>query len=191
LLTLALTVAVGAQCVALTSVGLLYQGSSNRRMTEFLLGEVGARTASERSGAHSHSDDADCHALCAGIGLGMVTLGRGGSFVDMSLADLKIEERLMRYIVGGSGVLLPATVAAAVPPPGDEPQGSAMKASAGKKGGSVGVNISVTAPGAIIALALMYLRTGNHTVASLVAPPGPRRCWGCCCCCCCCCHYAP
>ena len=166
-----------AQAVALTGIGLLYQGSAHRLMTEFLLGEIGTKPLFERGLLHHHNvntDDTDSYSLCAGIALGMVVLGRGGSFVDLGVADVNIEARLMRYIVGGLEQPSHGHVAGG--------HGGGSSATGGSHGGPAptrsrhkepaGVNISVTAPGATIAMGLMYLRTGNRPVANMLGPPG-------------------
>jgi anaphase-promoting complex subunit 1 len=64
-------------------------------MTEFLLAEIGRRPASDRC------KDREGYSLAAGLALGMVTLGRGADGGAIGLADLHIQDRLHRYMVGG------------------------------------------------------------------------------------------
>ena len=64
-------------------------------MTEFLLAEIGRRPASDRC------QDREGYSLAAGLALGMVTLGRGADGGAVGLADLHIQDRLHRYMVGG------------------------------------------------------------------------------------------
>ena len=59
------------QASAILGVGLLYQGSCHRLMTEFLLEEIGRRPLNDRYA------DRESYALSAGISLGFVTLGAG------------------------------------------------------------------------------------------------------------------
>ena len=76
--------------MALTSIGLLFLGSTHGLKTEFLLSQIGTKPSHgtdprQVSTSLSSTDDADSYSLCAGIGLGMVTLGRGGTFGDMDV----------------------------------------------------------------------------------------------------------
>jgi len=84
-----------AQTAAILGVGLLYQCTGHRLMTEFLLAEIGRRPASDRC------QDREGYSLAAGLALGMVTLGRGADGGAVGLADLHIQDRLHRYMVGG------------------------------------------------------------------------------------------
>jgi len=79
-----------AQTAAVAGVGLLYQGTAHRLMTEFLLGEIGKRPMSDRI------QDREAYTLAAGVALGMVTLGKGSDGGAVGIADLNIEERLHR-----------------------------------------------------------------------------------------------
>ena len=77
-------------------------------MSEFLLNEIARRPEDDRA------LDREAYSLAAGLGLGLVTLGQGsrvgssGSAGDagahegpQGLEDLRITERLHRYMVGG------------------------------------------------------------------------------------------
>ena len=94
------------QTAALLGVGLLYQGTAHRLTVEFLLAEVG-RGAAERdegdnaSRGSAGSSGGEGYSLAAGLGLGLLTLGRGRQGRAAGLADLRIEERLQRYMTGG------------------------------------------------------------------------------------------
>ena len=83
------------QAAALLSVGLLYEGTAHRLMSEILLAEIG-RDPGGDGAAHGREG----YALAAGLALGLVTLGRGRAAVG--LADLQIPERLRRFLGGGS-----------------------------------------------------------------------------------------
>ena len=81
------------QAAALLSVGLLYEGTAHRLMSEILLAEIG-RDPGGDGAAHGR----EAYALAAGLALGLVTLGRGRAAVG--LADLQIPERLRRFLGG-------------------------------------------------------------------------------------------
>lgn len=139
------------QSAAVAGIGILYQGSSHRLMTEFLLTEIGKRPTNDLS-----TQDRESYKLSCGLALGMVNLRKGGGSND-GLADLRIEERLHGYIVGGKE---------------DEIQ---MRKEANERASSIGLsgdteycsriaeyslNTDITAPAATLALGLMYMKTG-------------------------------
>ncbi|CAM9717318.1 unnamed protein product [Ectocarpus fasciculatus] len=78
------------QAAALAGVGLLYQGTSHRLMTEFLLGEMGRAPCSDRFA------DREGYALACGLSLGMINLAKGASGGMAGVADLKLEQQLHR-----------------------------------------------------------------------------------------------
>jgi anaphase-promoting complex subunit 1 len=162
-------VASTVQTAAVAGAGLLYEGSCHRMMTEFLLNEIGKRPSSD-----GNVVDREAYTLACGIALGMVNLCKGGSHADTGagLADLRIEDRLYRYIVGGlddaelrrrreetDRLSLPSGVSSS----------NNERSSVIYEGESI--NIDVTAPGATLALGLMYLKSGNKTIASAIALP--------------------
>eukprot|EP00257_Ricinus_communis_P020956 XP_015580327.1 anaphase-promoting complex subunit 1 [Ricinus communis] len=135
------------QSAALVSVGLLYEGSVHPQTMQILLGEMGRRSGGdnvlEREG----------YAVSAGFALGLVALGRGEDalgFVD-SLVD-----RLFNYI-GGKEIHNERPLF--LTPPTDE-----HNRGIGQMMDGTAVNVDVTAPGAIIALALMFLKTESETI---------------------------
>ena len=79
----------------MAGVGLLRRGTAHRLMVEFLLAEISKRPSSDRC------DDREAYTLAAGLALGMVTLGKGSDGGAAGLADLQIEQRLHRAMVGG------------------------------------------------------------------------------------------
>ncbi|KAF8397264.1 hypothetical protein HHK36_016174 [Tetracentron sinense] len=142
------------QSAALMAVGLLYEGSAHPQTMQILMGEIGRRSGGdnvlEREG----------YGVSAGTALGLVALGRGEDalgFMD-SLVD-----RLFQYIGGKelhnerSLILTPST--------DDHNRGAGQMMD-----GSL-VNIDVTAPGAIIALALMFLKTESEVTANRLSVP--------------------
>lgn len=160
-------VSAPAHAAAVTGIGLLYQGSSHRLMTEFLLNEMGRRPIHDSS-----TIDREAYALSCGMALGMITLANGGSGGNTGLADLEIEQRLYRYIVGGLDDrasrrrqdMADRRVNAAGGIGGDGERCARVH-----EGDTI--NNDVTAPGALLALGLMYMKSGYVTV------------WFCVCCC--------
>jgi hypothetical protein len=159
----AIDVASPVQTCAVAGAGLLFQGSSHRMMTEFLLNEIGRRPESDIA------LDREAYTLACGIALGMVNICKGERISDASkvggggegLADLRIGERLYRYIVGGTDdeeghrmreandrLNLPASCAS----------GENERCSCVFEGDSI--NIDVTAAGATLALGLIFMKTG-------------------------------
>ncbi len=167
----AIDVSSAVQAAAVSGTGLLYQGSSHRMMTEFLLNEIGKRPSNDMNVM-----DREAYTLSCGIALGMVNLcqgeGEGRGNRNAGLADLRIEERLYRYIVGGlddaemrrkrdegDRLSLPTTSASS----GNE------KCSCIYEGDSI--NTDITSPGATLALGLIYMMSGNKTIASAISLP--------------------
>jgi len=95
------------QITALLGVGLLYQATAHRLTVEFLLEEIG-RGASERDEGDraarggAGSSGSEGYSLAAGLGLGLIALGCGKTSNGLlGLSDLRLEERLQRYMTGG------------------------------------------------------------------------------------------
>ena len=153
-----LDVSSNLQTAAIMGIALLFQGTANRFMTEVLLGEIGRRASD------SISVDREGYSLAAGIALGFVTLGRGNSAAG--LADLKIGDRLRRFMTGGKD-----PDAAALHEHGLAASNYASQAQCSRiKEGEV-VNVDITAPAATLALGLMYLRTNNVAVGEQLSIP--------------------
>ncbi|KAE9126626.1 hypothetical protein PF006_g16687 [Phytophthora fragariae] len=105
------SVPASTQTAALLGLGILYQGTGYRLMTELLLAEIARSPSSAQfvgnngnTGLSTASfDQLEGYALAAGMALGLVVLGRGQATTgDPGLADLKLEEKLHKYIVGGA-----------------------------------------------------------------------------------------
>ncbi|KAL3687507.1 hypothetical protein R1sor_013816 [Riccia sorocarpa] len=155
------------QSAALMAVGLLYQGSAHRLTTEILLAEIGRKPGGDSP------LDREGYALAAGLALGLVTLGRGND--AWGLSDLRIEDRLRHYMSGGREPLddrhrrqdgfTSSSLNTGIRNAEDLSQagGQVMEGSM--------VNLDVTAPGATLALALMFLKTNNKVVAARLAIP--------------------
>ncbi|CAA6654742.1 unnamed protein product [Spirodela intermedia] len=138
------------QSAALLAVGLLYEGSAHPLTMKILLGEIGRRSGGD------NVPEREGYAVAAGSALGLVALGRGKdapgfmeSFID----------RLFQYIGCKEGhnkqCLIKDTI--------DEHNRNVMDGSQ--------INIDVTAPGATLALALIFLKTECETIASRLSIP--------------------
>ncbi len=150
------------RCAAVAGLGLLYMGSGHRLMTEFLLNEVGRRCEPDRPPCYG-----DSYALTLGIALGMVDLGKGN---DSGLSDLKVSQRLKRFVVGGRH---PAMVYEPAKSDIEWPSSTFyqnMQTCRRIQEGEY-INTSVTSPGASLALGLLYLRSGNATVVNWLSLP--------------------
>ncbi|KAK9159111.1 hypothetical protein Scep_005685 [Stephania cephalantha] len=142
------------QSAALMATGILYEGSAHPQTMQILLGEIGRRSgcdnALEREG----------YSVAAGYALGFVALGRGEDalgFVD-TLVD-----RLCHYINGHMFLNETSpTVALSI----DD-----QNRNAGQMMDGTAVNVDVTAPGAIIALALLFLKSESEVLASRICIP--------------------
>ncbi|KAH9702559.1 Anaphase-promoting complex subunit 1 [Citrus sinensis] len=139
---------------ALMSVGLLYEGSAHPQTMQILLGEIGRRSGGdnvlEREG----------HAVSAGFALGLVALGRGED--ALGFTDTLVG-RLFHYI-GGKEVHNERSHFLSLS--ADE-----HNRCAGQMMDGTMVNVDVTAPGAIIALSLMFLKTESEAIVSRLSIP--------------------
>lgn len=145
------------QSAALVSVGLLYQGSAHPQTMQILLGEIGRRSGGdnvlEREG----------YAVSAGFSLGLVSLGRGldaTGFMDTLVG------RLFQY--AGSKEIHNERSLLSNGSTDDHNRGSGQMMDGSQ------INIDVTAPGAIIALGLMYLKTESQAILSRLCIPQTR-----------------
>ncbi|KAJ1262414.1 hypothetical protein BS78_09G105800 [Paspalum vaginatum] len=141
------------QSAAVMGIGLLYEGSAHALTMKILLGEIGRRSGGdnvlEREG----------YAVAAGSALGFVALGHGSDafgFMDTFL------DRLFEYI-GSKEVYhekhLNSTTA-------DD-----QSANTGQMMDGAQINVDVTAPGAIIAIALIFLKAESEEIAARLSIP--------------------
>ena len=168
----AIDVASAVQSAAVAGVGLLYLNSSHRMMTEFLLNEIGKRPESDTSAL-----DRESYTLSCGIALGMVNLCIGGKDGQADraagISDLRVEERLRRFINGGqssdeeSRRIRESNDRFSIPSYtyGVETEKCSIIFEANM------INTDITAPAATLAMGLMYMKSGNHTVAAAVSIP--------------------
>ncbi|KAJ0401522.1 hypothetical protein P43SY_009382 [Pythium insidiosum] len=194
------------QTAALLGLGILYQATGHRLMTELLLAEITRAPSTVQYGS-SHTgttgvaptgtpfDQLEGYSLAAGLALGLVVLGRGRSTGgDPGLADLMLEDRLCKYIVGGAQAPSPTPVGTGAGSclyrgrqwrPLGSGRSSVLSGGDGRPssdeakvhGSAAGeqVNIGVTASGSALALAFMYLKSGNRSIASLLQVPDTLR----------------
>ncbi|XP_004308940.1 PREDICTED: anaphase-promoting complex subunit 1-like [Fragaria vesca subsp. vesca] len=159
------------QSAALMSVGLLYEGSAHAQTMQILLGEIGRRTAGdnvlEREG----------YAVSAGFSLGLLALGRGEDALGFMET---LVDKLFHYIGGkeGRNCHLILTSDSTFHLQQDRSISSTLsvddnRAAAQMMEGTA-VNVDVTAPGATIALALMFLRAYVNIVAGACISLGLR-----------------
>ncbi|XP_059457851.1 anaphase-promoting complex subunit 1 [Corylus avellana] len=145
------------QSAALMSLGLLHEGSADPHAMQVLLGEIGRRSGGdnvlEREG----------YAVSAGFSLGLVLLGRGEDALGCMDA---IVDRLFHYI-GGKEICNERSLFLTLSTE-EQSRGAAKMMDA------TAVNIDVTAPGATIALALMFLKTESEEIVSKLSIPHTR-----------------
>ncbi|XP_068728740.1 anaphase-promoting complex subunit 1-like [Montipora capricornis] len=142
-----------AQVAAILGVGLVYQGTAQRRMAEVLLSEIGRPPGPEMENAVNR----ESYSLAAGMALGLVMLEHGSEAA--SVTDLKIADQLYHYMVGGQ----------TKPQTGTQKEKFKSPSYQIKEGDSV--NINVTGPGATVALGLMFMKTNNTSVATWLDAP--------------------
>ena len=162
---LELEVPAVVQIAALLGVGLLYQGSAHRLMTEVMLDEIARPPTNELLACR------ESYALTAGLALGMLALGRGSDAAG--LADLHLEDKLGNYMHGkelaphwgpsfGAGAMPTLNSRNSVPP-------VASRCCRIREGPLI--NVDVTASGATLALALIFLKSNNASVAAQFRVP--------------------
>ena len=129
------------QSSAFVGLGFVYAGSRNLRMAEVALDEVGRK---EMAGVESFVDHREAYSFSASMAFGLIMLGRGGQVT--SEVDRKLLAQL-RICIMGEGPLLES------------------------RKGAVAIDTTITAPGATLALGLMYLKTGRKDIADMLEIP--------------------
>ncbi|XP_034407430.1 anaphase-promoting complex subunit 1 isoform X2 [Cyclopterus lumpus] len=141
------------QVAAVIGIGLVYQGTGHRHNAEVLLSEIGRPPGPEME----YCTDRESYSLAAGLALGMVCLGHGSNLIGMM--DLNVPEQLYQYMVGGHR----RAQAGASRERHKSPSYQI------KEGDTI--NVDVTCPGATLALAMIYLKTNNRSIADWLKPP--------------------
>ncbi|XP_077497405.1 anaphase promoting complex subunit 1 [Amblyomma americanum] len=143
-------------CVAsVMGLGLLYAESGHSQMAETLLGEIGRPPGPEMD----HCVDRESYALAAGLALGLIMLGKGGSQSHHS--NLRMADQLHHYMVGGR-----------VRPTGNQRERFRSPSYQIREGNAV--NVHVTSPAATLALGMMFFNSGNTAVAGWMAVPATQ-----------------
>ncbi|KAE8663967.1 Anaphase-promoting complex subunit 1 [Hibiscus syriacus] len=142
------------QTAALMLLGLLFEGSAHPQTMQRLLSEIGRRSGGdnvlEREG----------YAVSAGFSLGLVALGRGEN--TLGFMDTLVD-RLFHYIGGKENrnerfPLLSTSM-------------DKHNRGTGQMMDGTSVNVDVTAPGVMIALALMFLKSESEVIVSRLTIP--------------------
>ncbi|XP_063048013.1 anaphase-promoting complex subunit 1 isoform X2 [Engraulis encrasicolus] len=141
------------QVAAVVGIGLVYQGTGHRHNAEVLLEEIGRPPGPEME----YCTDRESYSLAAGLALGMVCLGHGSNLIGMT--DLNVPEQLYQYMVGGHR----RTHA------GINRERHKSPSYQIKEGDTI--NVDVTCPGATLALAMIYLKTNNRSIADWLKAP--------------------
>uniref|UniRef100_A0A8C4PIT9 Anaphase promoting complex subunit 1 n=1 Tax=Equus asinus TaxID=9793 RepID=A0A8C4PIT9_EQUAS len=141
------------QVAAVVGIGLVYQGTAHRHTAEVLLAEIGRPPGPEME----YCTDRESYSLAAGLALGMVCLGHGSNLIGMS--DLNVPEQLYQYMVGGHRRFQAGLHREKHKSPSYQI----------KEGDTI--NVDVTCPGATLALAMIYLKTNNRSIADWLQAP--------------------
>ncbi|XP_078205059.1 anaphase-promoting complex subunit 1 isoform X3 [Callithrix jacchus] len=141
------------QVAAVVGIGLVYQGTAHRHTAEVLLAEIGRPPGPEME----YCTDRESYSLAAGLALGMVCLGHGSNLIGMS--DLNVPEQLYQYMVGGHRRFQT----------GMHREKHKSPSYQIKEGDTI--NVDVTCPGATLALAMIYLKTNNRSIADWLRAP--------------------
>ncbi|XP_017320052.1 anaphase-promoting complex subunit 1 isoform X1 [Ictalurus punctatus] len=141
------------QVAAVVGIGLVYQGTGHRHNAEVLLAEIGRPPGPEME----YCTDRESYSLAAGLALGMVCLGHGSNLIGMT--DLNVPEQLYQYMVGGHRRTHT----------GINREKHKSPSYQIKEGDTI--NVDVTCPGATLALAMIYLKTNNRSIADWLKAP--------------------
>lgn len=187
---LEIEIPVLTQAAALTGLGLLNAGSGNRTMAEFLLSELIKRPRTEKG-----NECREVYVLSAAWALGMLAIGKGGISSKMNrerptsfgsvaiesepMADLRLDIRLLRCIEGGHTRGLSCDELIGATYNGQRPRSKMSHSYAMDLNANSStviepydsVNTAVTSFGAILALSLIYIKTGNDTISARLMVP--------------------
>jgi anaphase-promoting complex subunit 1 len=131
------------QSSALVGLGLVFAGSKNLRMAEVALSEVGRMSM---VGVETFMDYAESYSFSAAMAFGLIMLGRGGQ--TSSEVDRRLLAQLQRCI-----------------------NGDAPRLSSSKSTFTNTIDLNLTAPGATLALGLMYLKTNRSDIRDMLSIP--------------------
>lgn len=161
-------VSVNVQTAAILGLGLLHQGSSEHLIVEGLFAELAYRPK-----PGDPVNDREGLALAAGLSIGLIDLGNGSSAISTS------DGRLIMYANGYSGKTSVMVDVHSESGPAKSDSGNAQdrgnstladsETSRIKEGNFV--NADVVSPGALLALALIYLKTNDKRLADRIVVP--------------------
>uniref|UniRef100_A0A8B9NFK9 Anaphase promoting complex subunit 1 n=1 Tax=Accipiter nisus TaxID=211598 RepID=A0A8B9NFK9_9AVES len=132
------------QVAAVIGIGLVYQGTAHRHTAEVLLAEIGRPPGPEME----YCTDRESYSLNHYI---------LGNLIGMS--DLNVPEQLYQYMVGGHRRFQA----------GMHREKHKSPSYQIKEGDTI--NVDVTCPGATLALAMIYLKTNNRSIADWLQAP--------------------
>ena len=148
-------ISINVQTAAIVGIGLLHKGTCNRVMTEMTLSQIGRKPTSDKS------LDRDGYSLASGYALGLINLGKGTR--APSIKDLDLDLRLIRFVEGGKIMDPPKSMLSSTYNMDNQ------KCSSVREGNFV--NTHITAPAALVALALIYLKSNNREIANKLTIP--------------------
>ena len=141
-----LQLAMTVECAALVSIGLLYKGTCNKQFSQTMLREILARPTKEKN------FERESYSLSAGFALGLINLGKG-KHLNFKM-DSSLDSELLRLVEGGKA-------------PGKPPTNK--RCSNIKEGDFI--NTQLVAPSALMALALIYMKSENQQIANKISIP--------------------
>lgn len=95
--SLEINIPMSVQCAAVFSLGLLYQNTCNRLMTEMLLNQIGKKVCFEKT---QNFNLVESYNLSLGFAIGLINLGLG-NYTKLYNEDLKLEDKLLNFANGG------------------------------------------------------------------------------------------
>jgi anaphase-promoting complex subunit 1 len=131
------------QATSIFSLGLLHVGSGRHRLVDTALAEIGRRHLPGLSVKTNHRE---VYAFSSAIALGLMMLGRGGLNREQ---DTRCVSVLRSYFVEVEQL--------------DQDESSEQQ--------DEGHDVNITAPGATLALGMMYLRTEREDIACQLSAP--------------------
>ncbi|BFZ07558.1 hypothetical protein BsWGS_10597 [Bradybaena similaris] len=149
-----LNIAHNTRVAAIMGVGLVYQGTGHLHMAEIMLSEIGRPPGPEME----NCVDRDSYSLSAGLSLGLIMFGKGNQMTGLS--DLSIADLLCHLMVGGH------TKQMLWPNRDRVYRAPSFLIKEGDR-----VNVDVTAPGATLALGMMFFNTSNSAVSERLKAP--------------------
>lgn len=133
------------QSAAMIGIGIYHLGMSKKQLNEKMIAQIAATPFNE------NNENRECHSLAAGFALGLINLNNGSNVPLVK--EVKLDEMLFRYIEGGELI--------------DEVRDFQASNVLETKF----INTTITAPSALIALALIHLKSDNKNIADRISLP--------------------